>query len=270
MATSTFAERIRKPLRALGFGVAPATTTVDASVPLVTAGSGAASASDPNGSLRLRTDGVPEYRIGSAWSTIPIANQAHTQSGAATFTSTVAVSGAFTSTSTMTTTAGVASGTARKIGGQSSVNSASATTVTNIAAETDCSLTYSIPANTIVAGTSVRIRAAIRNPSTNGTDTFQAKLYIGTTAIHTTAAVDLANDDIILIEGRLVGRAAAGASASCAYMGQSLNKTTGAASCAVANFATNGALVVKVAILHGAQSASNQSILEILEVDVVG
>ncbi len=67
MATSLFAERVRKAFRAVGIGIAPATTTADADVPLLTAGSGAASASDPNGSLRLRTDGPAEMRHGGAW-----------------------------------------------------------------------------------------------------------------------------------------------------------------------------------------------------------
>lgn len=67
---SIFASRLRKAFAAVGLGVRPAATTADASVPLITSGSGAASASDPNGSLRLRTDGAPEYRQGSAWVTL--------------------------------------------------------------------------------------------------------------------------------------------------------------------------------------------------------
>lgn len=39
----------------------------DAAAPVITSGSGAASASDTDGSLRLRTDGAPEFRVGSAW-----------------------------------------------------------------------------------------------------------------------------------------------------------------------------------------------------------
>lgn len=47
----------------------------EASHPVVTAGSGAASASDPNGSVHLRTDGVPEVRISSAWKAVAVAGQ---------------------------------------------------------------------------------------------------------------------------------------------------------------------------------------------------
>ena len=45
------------------------------SAPQITAGAGAASASDPNGSLRLRTDGVIESRIGGAWKAVATADQ---------------------------------------------------------------------------------------------------------------------------------------------------------------------------------------------------
>jgi len=54
---SIFVNRLRKPLRALGFGVAPATTTADASVPRIDAGSGAPTASRTTGSLYMRTAG---------------------------------------------------------------------------------------------------------------------------------------------------------------------------------------------------------------------
>lgn len=40
--------------------------------PKVSAGSGAASESDPNGSLRVRTNGLPEFRIDSAWKAISV------------------------------------------------------------------------------------------------------------------------------------------------------------------------------------------------------
>jgi len=51
------------------------TEALVSSAPVVTAGSGAASASDNNGSLRLRTDGVPEVRISSAWEALAVVGQ---------------------------------------------------------------------------------------------------------------------------------------------------------------------------------------------------
>lgn len=70
--SSTFAMRWRAALRSVGIGIAPSATTADASVPTITAGSGAPSASAPNGSLYMRTDAADAdaslyQRIGGAW-----------------------------------------------------------------------------------------------------------------------------------------------------------------------------------------------------------
>ena len=75
MATSIFTSRYRKALAAVGFGVRPAEGTLDSAVPLIQAGAGAASAANPNGSLRLRTDGVLEYRVGSSWEALAVVGQ---------------------------------------------------------------------------------------------------------------------------------------------------------------------------------------------------
>lgn len=69
---ASFAYRYRKAIAAVGLGVRPAATTADASVPLVTSGAGAPTATDPNGSIYLRTDGSNGddslyMRIGAAW-----------------------------------------------------------------------------------------------------------------------------------------------------------------------------------------------------------
>lgn len=74
MAT-LFMSRLRKALAAVGFGVRSSATQSDSACPLITSGSGAASASDPNGSARLRTDGLPEYRISGAWKAFAIKDQ---------------------------------------------------------------------------------------------------------------------------------------------------------------------------------------------------
>lgn len=70
--TTTFAQRFRKAISAVGIGIAPTATTAVSSIPQVTAGSGAPSATLPNGSLYLRTDATDGddalyARIGGAW-----------------------------------------------------------------------------------------------------------------------------------------------------------------------------------------------------------
>jgi len=52
-----------------------ATELAAATSPSLTAGSGAASASESNGSMWLRTNGVPEFRIGGAWKALAVAGQ---------------------------------------------------------------------------------------------------------------------------------------------------------------------------------------------------
>lgn len=53
------------------------TGAADATAPTITAGSGAASSDEVDGSLRLRLDGVPEYRVGGAWAALAVAGETY-------------------------------------------------------------------------------------------------------------------------------------------------------------------------------------------------
>ena len=69
---SIFAYRYRKMLGAVGLGVRTSATEADASTPTITAGSGAPSASEPNGSIYMRTNASNAAesiysRIGGSW-----------------------------------------------------------------------------------------------------------------------------------------------------------------------------------------------------------
>jgi len=76
MANNTnFIKRWRKRIAATGIGVRTDDSQADSSVAVITAASGAASASDPNGSLHLRSGGVPEVRLGGAWKTLAVEDQ---------------------------------------------------------------------------------------------------------------------------------------------------------------------------------------------------
>lgn len=68
--------RLKRALAALGFVVRTSSTSDVTTDPSVSAGAGAASASEPNGSLWLRTNGIPEFRVGSAWKGVLVAGQA--------------------------------------------------------------------------------------------------------------------------------------------------------------------------------------------------
>jgi len=70
---------------------------------------------------------------------------------------------------------------------------------------------YSIPANTLKAGTRIRVRFSGIATATNSTDTLTIKLYLGGlagTAILTGTATDVANDNIFTGEAEIVIRTA--------------------------------------------------------------
>lgn len=76
MATnvSLFASRLRKAFAAVGLGVRSSATQPDSTVPLITSGTGAPSAADPDGSIYLRRDGASAttvyVRVGGAWTAV--------------------------------------------------------------------------------------------------------------------------------------------------------------------------------------------------------
>ena len=187
------------------------------------------------------------------------------------------VAGAKSLTGRATTTDGVASGTARVIGGRA-YSAISATdnllASAGASAHVDFAQTYSIPANTLGANSVVRIRGSVAATNVDGTDTLEVKLYIGGTTLLTVTAFDpSAVTDFVNFEFDLVSRAAAGAAASHAGFGGWVTSDTGAeirgaAILAPTNLATNGALVVKVSAKWSATTALTNARLEALNVDI--
>lgn len=103
----------------------------------------------------------------------------------------------FAFTGRITTTDGVTSGTARVMGGLAYSATAASTTIGGTSAETAFDLSYTIPANTLKAGTVVDVRYAGFGVTGVGTDTFAHKLYIGGsagTAVLSSAAAQLATN----------------------------------------------------------------------------
>ena len=69
---ASFAYRYRKAIAAVGLGVRSTATDADASVPTVTSGAGAPSATEATGSIYMRTNGANGddslyMRIAGAW-----------------------------------------------------------------------------------------------------------------------------------------------------------------------------------------------------------
>jgi hypothetical protein len=77
-------------------------------------------------------------------------------------------------------------------------NAAASTAVSNtVSTEQDYSLTYTVPANLLKVGDVLNIRGHIVVSAAASTDTITVKVYLGATALVTTAAVDAATGDII-------------------------------------------------------------------------
>lgn len=184
---------------------------------------------------------------------------------------TLGVSGASAFTSRVTTTDGVASGTAKVVGGRAYSLAAAGTAVTATNSETT-SASFSIPANTIKAGTVIRVRYQGIATATNSTDTLTVKLKLGSTNLISTAAVDVANNDTFTGMFELVGRAAPAASAAVVGVGL-YNDPAGTsikpASLASTNFATNGALTLAVTLTWSSNNAGNSGRVDVLNVEVL-
>ena len=188
------------------------------------------------------------------------------------------VAGAKSMTGRVTTTDGVASGTAKVVGGRaySAVSATDALLASaGASAHVDFAQTYSIPANTLNANSVLKIKGCVLADQVDGTDTLEVKVYLGGTTLMTTTAFDpSAVTDFVNFEFDVVARAAAGATASCVGMGKWVTsdtgvETRGAAIMAATNFATNGALVVKVSAKWSSTTALTNASLAILNVDIV-
>lgn len=179
-------------------------------------------------------------------------------------------------TSPLTTTDGVASGTARAIGGRAFASIADSAAITNTVDETVFGVVYTMPAATLKLGSTVRVRAVVHCPSTNGTNTLRIKGQIGGQDVVTSASVDVANGDRVIVEYFLVSRAAPGATVSVKGGGTVVFTTGASGTPATADtlaggvtLNTNGPLSVGISAKWSAASAANQCILETLIVDVL-
>lgn len=83
-----------------------------------------------------------------------------------------------------------------KLGGLLSAQVAASAAVTNTTDETPFDQSYTIPANVLAAGSVLRIKGWGTATATNSTDTLTIAVKLGATALLTTAAVDVADDDV--------------------------------------------------------------------------
>lgn len=160
------------------------------------------------------------------------------------------------------------------------VNVAASTAHSNSTDEALFSTTVSIPANTLIAGSVVKIRFQGIATATNGTDTLTIKLYIGGlagTALLTGTATDVANNNIFAGEFTLVVRTA-GASGTCVGYGTH-TEVPAASGTAVHDITeilgsttldTTVAQVIGVGADWSVASASNSARLDLMLVEIMG
>lgn len=85
-------------------------------------------------------------------------------------------------------------------------NTAPSAAVSNTTTETAFDKSFAIPANSLVAGEVLTIQGQGIATATNSTDTLRCKLYLGTTVIADTGALDVANNDIFTFQATLIIR----------------------------------------------------------------
>lgn len=163
-------------------------------------------------------------------------------------------------------------------GGLVYLNTAASTAHSNSTDEALFDTQYSVPANTLKAGTLIRIKYQGIATSTNGTDTLTVKLYIGGlagTALLTGTATDVANNNIFAGEFTLAIRTA-GASGTMVGYGTHTDvpAASGTASHAVTEILasttidTTAAQVIGVGVDWSAASASNSCRLDLLAIEI--
>ncbi len=164
-------------------------------------------------------------------------------------------SGGVDITGRLTVTDGVASGTARVVGGNAFVDVATNDTIlaaSSPAAFASFAQTYVIPANTLKSGSVVRAKAMVFVNDIAASDTLTCQLRLASTTLIATTAVDpISTTDFHFLEFEFVSRAAAGSTVGVVGAGRwttyaSTNVANGAARLASTAFATNGNLTMDV------------------------
>lgn len=148
-----------------------------------------------------------------------------------------------------------------------------ATVVTNTTTETPFDQNVTFAANRLQVGDVIRVRGMGVCPSTNSTDTLTVKLKLGAAVIIATAATDVANNDIWLIEADIVVRAI-GASGSIVATGNQALGTPGTVTAKPFNLAattidTTASQLLAMTATWSVANAGDQARLDIFNVELL-
>jgi len=170
------------------------------------------------------------------------------------------------------------SGTPKLVGRLAYLNTAPSSTITNTAAETAFDTSYSIPPNSLKAGSLVKIKYQGIAPSTNATDTLTIRLRFGGlagTVLLAGTATDVANNNIFAGEFEVAIRTA-GASGTMVGYGTH-TEVPAASGTAVHDITevlpattvdTTAAQVVNVTATWSVANAANQVRLDFMRVEI--
>jgi predicted RecA/RadA family phage recombinase len=147
------------------------------------------------------------------------------------------------------------------------------TAISNVATETAFDRAVTIPANTLTVGDVIRVRAAVIATATNSTDTLDVQLRLGTTDVIATGAVDVANNDIAVIDFDVVVRTI-GASGTFVGSGYTMIGADGTATArprlkASTTLDTTADLSLNVSATWSVANAGNSCRLDVLNVSLL-
>jgi hypothetical protein len=150
---------------------------------------------------------------------------------------------------------------------------AASAAITNSTAQTAFDKAVTIPANTLKPGDVIRVRAQGIATATNSTDTLTATLRLGATDIVATPAVDVANNDVFVIDADIVirtnGATGTLVAAGLVALGAAGTATARAAYKASTAVDTTADLSVNVTGTWSVANAGNSVRLDVLDVQVI-
>lgn len=129
-------------------------------------------------------------------------------------------------------------------------------------------VTYSVPANTLQVGSTLRITGDVLRTGLNGADGITITVEFGGAVYSGAFAVTAPAASRCYFDSQITARAAPGAAVACAGAGSVIWTNLGAAAGGgVNNLATNGALLVRIGC-NMPNNAGNTAVLETLTVSV--
>lgn len=154
---------------------------------------------------------------------------------------------------------------------------AAGTTVTNSTAET-VTTSATLAANHLQAGKTYKIRCGVRAPTTNSTDTLKGRIRLGPTTlagtvIGETQAIDVANNDTLVIEVQVYCRSVGSSSVlectSIATGPDSATTASGVGASVQATPDTTAALLVEATLEWDVSSTGNTAAAQFFTIEEI-